>query len=146
MNPSSGHSTTTKVTLGSGAVQISSGKICEVTEVRMCSQGRPWSHLLTPHHPLQRSADIRPPPAPFSPSPLTRRQAAAGWQRAFHTWRGQTARHGTHGSLRSCGPDVLTSRDMIIPLGHTSEFHPYGVHPELKYKGEHPSYKETPKS
>ena len=54
MNPSSGHSTTTKAILGSGAVQISSGRICEVTEVRTCSQGRPSSHLLTPHHPPEK--------------------------------------------------------------------------------------------
>lgn len=43
MNPSSGHSATMKVIPGSGGVQISSGRICEVPGVTMCSQGRPPS-------------------------------------------------------------------------------------------------------
>lgn len=43
MNPLSGHSTTMKVIPGSGGVQISSGRICEVPGVTVCSQGRPPS-------------------------------------------------------------------------------------------------------
>lgn len=38
MNPSCGHSTTTKARPGSGGVQISSGKICRINGVGMRSQ------------------------------------------------------------------------------------------------------------